>query len=116
MDVSTIALAGVPAALAFVISYLVHRKVVSKTTLSELLVYGQWAVTAAEEAYKAMPESGEAKLQHATAALTAKFGVTPKDAETIILSVVSQLRRQGILGKQTGKGITGIVQNDPQAS
>ena len=116
MDVTTILTAGVPTAIAFAISYLVHRKVVSKATLSELLVYGQWAVTAAEEAYKDMPQSGDAKLQTAMTALTHKFGITPEQARTIALTVVSQLRRQGLLGKQIGKGITGLVQNDPQAS
>lgn len=118
MDYAQIAASAAPAAIAFIIGYLVKRGLVSKATLSELMVYGQWAVTAAEEAYREIPESGEAKLQHAMTAMTTKFGITPEEARNIILATVASLRRQGVLGKQSGKSasVALVTPNDASNS
>ena len=117
MDYTQIAVTAAPTILAFIIGYLVKRGLVSKATLSELMVYGQWAVTAAEEAYKEIPESGDAKLQHAMTAMTQKFGISPEEARNIVLATVATLNRQGILGSgKNAAPVQLVTPNDPRTS
>lgn len=96
IDVDTIAYA-IGVVLPFVLGFLVSRKIVSKNTLMRDLAYAERAVLAAEELYKDVPESGQAKLDSAVAYVTEKTGISADEAETLALSAVKSLRMQGYL-------------------
>lgn len=83
--------------LPFALGFAVSRKWVSKDTLTRDLAYAERAVLAAEELYRAAPKSGQAKLDSALAAVTAKAGISEDEAHTLVLSAVSSLRSSGYL-------------------
>lgn len=96
VDIDTIAY-GIGVVLPFVLGFAVSRKWVSKDTLMRDLAYAERAVLAAEELYKDVPESGQAKLDSAVAYVTEKTGVSEDEAHTLALSAVKSLREQGYL-------------------